>query len=145
MPAVYGDVMGIKLVSVFPHNSRRGLHTHMATIQLLRADTGEPLASMDGRVITARRTAALSALATQALASEGARVLAILGSGVQARTHLEALKLVRSFEEIRIWSRTPEHAERFAANRGYCNECRAGSPRAAQMSSLRLQMRPNQS
>jgi ornithine cyclodeaminase/alanine dehydrogenase-like protein (mu-crystallin family) len=118
MPAVYGDVMGTKLVSVFPRNVQRGLHTHLATIHLFRADTGEPLAAMDGRVITAWRTAAVSAIATQALASEDARVLAILGSGVQARTHLEALKLVRSFEEIRIWSRTPEHAQRFAAETG---------------------------
>jgi ornithine cyclodeaminase/alanine dehydrogenase-like protein (mu-crystallin family) len=127
MPAVYGDVMGTKLVSVFPRNAQRGLHTHLATIQLFRADTGEPLAAMDGRVITAWRTAAVSAIATQALASEDARVLAILGSGVQARTHLTALKLVRSFEEIRIWSRTPEHAQRFAVETGatYTNAERA--------------------
>jgi thiomorpholine-carboxylate dehydrogenase len=118
MPAVYGDVMGTKLVSVFPRNAHRGLHTHLASIHLFRADTGEPLAVMDGRVITAWRTAAVSALATQVLSPENARVLAILGSGVQARTHLHALKLVRSFEEVRIWSRTPEHAERFAAETG---------------------------
>jgi ornithine cyclodeaminase/alanine dehydrogenase-like protein (mu-crystallin family) len=127
MPAVYGDVMGTKLVSVFPRNAQRGLHTHLATIQLFRADTGEPLAAMDGRVITAWRTAVVSAIATQALASEDARVLAILGSGVQARTHLTALKLVRSFEEIRVWSRTPEHAQRFAVETGatYTNAERA--------------------
>jgi ornithine cyclodeaminase/alanine dehydrogenase-like protein (mu-crystallin family) len=118
MPAVYGDVMGTKLVSVFPRNVQRGLHTHLATIQLFRADTGEPLAAMDGRVITAWRTAAVSAIATQVLAPGDARVLAIVGSGVQARTHLHALKLVRGFEEIRVWSRTAEHAERFAAETG---------------------------
>jgi ornithine cyclodeaminase/alanine dehydrogenase-like protein (mu-crystallin family) len=118
MPAVYGDVIGTKLVSVFPRNVQRGLHTHLATVQLFRADTGEPLATMDGRVITAWRTAAVSAIATRALSREDARVLAILGSGVQARTHLEALKRVRSFEEIRIWSRTPENAQRFAAETG---------------------------
>ncbi|MFL6354588.1 MAG: ornithine cyclodeaminase family protein [Bryobacteraceae bacterium] len=118
MPAVYGGVMGTKLVSVFPRNADRGLHTHLAVIQLMRADTGECLAAMDGRVITAWRTAAVSALATKALSLERARVLAILGSGVQARTHLQALKLVRSFEEIRIWSRTAEHAGRFAAETG---------------------------
>jgi len=118
MPAVYGDVMGTKLVSIFPRNVQRGLHTHLATIQLFRAVTGEPLAVMDGRVITAWRTAAVSAIATQVLAPEDARVLAILGSGVQAHTHLQALKLVRGFEEIRIWSRTAEHAERFAAETG---------------------------
>jgi thiomorpholine-carboxylate dehydrogenase len=118
MPAVYGDVMGTKLVSVFPRNAHRGLHTHLASIHLFRADTGEPLAVMDGRVITAWRTAAVSALATQVMSAENARLLAILGSGVQARTHLHALKLVRNFEEVRIWSRTPEHAERFAAETG---------------------------
>jgi len=118
MPAVYGDVMGTKLVSVFPRNVQRGLHTHLAMIYLFRADTGEALAAMDGRVITAWRTAAVSGIATQALSSEDARVLAILGSGVQARTHLEALKLVRSFGEVRVWSRTPEHAQRFAAETG---------------------------
>jgi ornithine cyclodeaminase/alanine dehydrogenase-like protein (mu-crystallin family) len=118
MPAVYGAVMGTKLVSVFPRNAERGLHTHLATIHLIRADTGEPLAAMDGRLITAWRTAAVSAIATRALSSENTRVLAVLGSGVQARTHVQALKLVRRFEEIRIWSRTPEHAERFAAETG---------------------------
>ncbi len=118
MPAVYGDVMGTKLVSVFPRNAYRGLHTHLASIHLFRADTGEPLAVMDGRVITAWRTAAVSALATRVLSPEHARVLAILGSGVQARTHIHALKLVRNFEEVRVWSRTPEHAERFADETG---------------------------
>src|SRR5438105_804905 len=82
MPAVYGDVMGTKLVSVFPRNAHRGLHTHLASIHLFRADTGEPLAVMDGRVITAWRTAAVSALATQLMSPENAHVLAILGSGV---------------------------------------------------------------
>jgi ornithine cyclodeaminase/alanine dehydrogenase-like protein (mu-crystallin family) len=118
MPAVYGDVMGTKLVSVFPRNADRGLHTHLAMIHLMRADTGESLVAMDGRLITAWRTAAVSAIATKVLSSEGARVLAILGSGVQARTHFQALKLVRNFEEIRIWSRTPKHAERFADDTG---------------------------
>jgi len=69
---------------------------------------------MDGRLITEMRTAAVSAVATKLLASPDSRVLAILGSGVQARSHVEALKLVRRFEEILVWSRTPAHAERFA-------------------------------
>ena len=114
MPAVYQNVVGAKLVTVFPGNSVRALHTHNATIQLFRADTGEPLAVMGGRVITALRTAAVSALATEQLARSDARVLAILGSGVQARTHYDALKLIRSFSEVRVWSRTPEHATRLA-------------------------------
>ena len=114
MPAVYKDVLGAKLVTVFPENVKLGLHTHQAVIQLFRATTGEPLATMDGRVITAWRTAAVSALATQELAFPHARTLAILGSGVQARTHFHALRKVRRFEEVRIWSRNPQHASECA-------------------------------
>jgi len=118
MPAVYGDVMGSKLVTVFPGNATRGLHTHNALIQLFRAETGEPVAMMGGRVITALRTAAVSALATRELSDPGSRVLAILGSGVQARTHYQALRLIRTFQETRVWSRTPQHAMQFAAEIG---------------------------
>ena len=110
--------MGAKLVTFYPGNAARGVPTHSALIVLFRPDTGEPLAIMDGRLITEMRTAAVSAVATRAMAAEDARVLAILGSGVQARSHAEALRLVRDFEEIRVWSRTPEHAERFAAEVG---------------------------
>lgn len=118
MPAVYGDVFGAKLVTVFPQNAGRGLPTHYALIQLFRAQTGEPLAIMDGRWITAWRTAAVSAIATRELSNPDARVLAILGSGVQARTHFRALQTVRSFDEVRVWSPTQEHARRFAAEIG---------------------------
>jgi thiomorpholine-carboxylate dehydrogenase len=114
MPAVYRDVIGAKLVTVFPGNVSLQLHTHQALIQLFDRETGVPLAVLDGRLITAWRTAAVSALATRELAPKNARVLAILGSGVQARTHLKMLRLVRDFEEVRVWSRTPEHAQRFA-------------------------------
>ena len=114
MPAIYEDVFGAKLVTVFPKNAARGLHTHLAAIHLFRAETGEPLAIMDGRFITAWRTAAVSALATRELSPPNARVLAILGSGVQAHTHWEALRQQRPFEEVRVWSRSPEHARRFA-------------------------------
>ena len=114
MPAVYRDMIGAKLVTIFPRNDTRGLHTHNATIQLFEAETGEPLALIGGRVITALRTAAVSALATRELAGRDARVLAILGSGVQARTHYQALRSVRNFAEVRVWSRTPEHAAQFA-------------------------------
>jgi len=86
----------------------------MATILLVDPGTGRPLAVMDGRLITEMRTAAVSAAATKLLASPDAKILAILGSGVQARSHAEALQLVREFEEIRVWSRTREHAKRFA-------------------------------
>jgi ornithine cyclodeaminase/alanine dehydrogenase-like protein (mu-crystallin family) len=118
MPAVYGDVLGAKLVCVYPGNAARGLHTHLGVIQLFRSDTGEPLATLDGRLITELRTAAVSAIATKTLAPASTPVLAILGSGVQARAHLRALRLTRPFEEIRIWSRTPAHAERLAGEVG---------------------------
>jgi len=118
MPAVYGDVMGAKLVCVYPGNAARGLHTHLAMIHLFRSDTGEPLAAIDGRLITELRTAAVSALATKTLAPASTSVLAVLGSGVQARAHICALRLIRQFEDIRIWSRTPAHAERLAEEVG---------------------------
>jgi ornithine cyclodeaminase/alanine dehydrogenase-like protein (mu-crystallin family) len=116
MPAVDGELMGVKLVTFYQGN--RTLPTHQATIQLFSATTGEPLVAMDGRLITEMRTAAVSAVATRRLAREDARVLAILGSGVQARSHLEALRRVRSFEEIRVWSRTPGNAQRLADDFG---------------------------
>jgi ornithine cyclodeaminase/alanine dehydrogenase-like protein (mu-crystallin family) len=114
MPAVYGPVMGAKMVTFYPRNAEQQKHTHMAMIQLFRADTGEPLAMMDGRLITEMRTAAVSAVAIDHLAHPGAKVLAILGSGVQARSHIRALDGIRDFTEIKVWSRTREHAERFA-------------------------------
>jgi ornithine cyclodeaminase/alanine dehydrogenase-like protein (mu-crystallin family) len=115
MPAVYGSVMGAKMVTFFPRNVELGKHTHLAVIQLFRADTGEPLASMDGRLITEMRTAAVSAVAVDLLAPAQTGPLAILGSGVQARSHYRALSLVRSFEEVRVWSRSQEHARIFAS------------------------------
>jgi ornithine cyclodeaminase/alanine dehydrogenase-like protein (mu-crystallin family) len=118
MPAVYGSVMGAKMVTFYPRNAEQQKHTHMAMIQLFHADTGEPLAMMDGRLITEMRTAAVSAVAIDHLAHPEARVLGILGSGVQARSHMRALAGVRTFREIRVWSRTREHAERFAAEIG---------------------------
>ena len=87
----------------------------MAMILLFRPETGEPLAVMDGRLITEMRTAAVSAAATKYLAPPEAQVLALLGSGVQAQAHLEALTHLHRYDEIRVWSRTPEHAAHFAA------------------------------
>jgi thiomorpholine-carboxylate dehydrogenase len=118
MPALAPDGLGIKLVTFYPPNAERGLHTHMALVLLFERDTGAPLAVMDGRLITELRTAAVSAVATDLLAARDARVLAILGSGVQAKSHVEALQLVRQFDEIRVWSRTLENAEKFAAEVG---------------------------
>jgi thiomorpholine-carboxylate dehydrogenase len=113
MPALTPDGLGLKAVTFYPSNAERGIPTHMATIFLVDPQTGTPLAIMDGRLITEMRTAAVSAAATRLLASPDAKVLAILGSGVQARSHVEALRLVRQFEEIRVWSPTLEHAKRF--------------------------------
>jgi thiomorpholine-carboxylate dehydrogenase len=118
MPAVYGTVMGAKLVAFYPGNGDLGKHTHMAMIQLFRADTGEPLVTMDGRLITEMRTAAVSAVAIDHLSSPQAKVLAILGSGVQARSHISALRGIRTFTDIRVWSRSQEHAEKFASEIG---------------------------
>jgi len=118
MPARTPDGLGIKLVTFYPKNAERGIPTHMATIFLVDPETGAPMAVMDGRLITEMRTAAVSAAATKLLASPHAKVLAILGSGVQARSHVEALRLVRQFEEIRVWSSTKAHAERFAKEIG---------------------------
>jgi thiomorpholine-carboxylate dehydrogenase len=114
MPARTPDGLGIKLVTFYPKNAERGIPTHMATIFLADPETGAPLAVMDGRLITEMRTAAVSAAATKLLAPPHAKILAILGSGVQAHSHVEALRLVRRFEEIRVWSPTKAHAERFA-------------------------------
>jgi ornithine cyclodeaminase/alanine dehydrogenase-like protein (mu-crystallin family) len=118
MPAVYAGLMGAKLVTVYPHNGALGLHTHFGVILLFDSETGEPLAVVDGRLITEMRTAAVSAIATDLLARPGARVLAILGSGVQARAHWQALHRMRTFDEVRVWSRTPANAERLALEIG---------------------------
>jgi thiomorpholine-carboxylate dehydrogenase len=116
MPAVDGDLMGVKLVTFYERNTT--VPTHQAVIQLLSAQTGEPLIAMDGRLITEMRTAAVSAIATRLFAPKNARVLAILGSGIQARSHLQALRLVREFPEVRVWSRTAANARRFASESG---------------------------
>jgi thiomorpholine-carboxylate dehydrogenase len=116
MPAV-SDAMGVK-ITFYPENQEKGIHTHHALILLFDPTTGEPTAVMDGGLITEKRTAATSAAATRLLATEDASVLAVLGSGVQARAHIEAMRLIRPIEEIRIWSRNPEHAARLATEVG---------------------------
>ena len=118
MPAHTADGLGLKAVTFYPSNAERGIPTHMATIFLMDPETGTPLAIMDGRLITEMRTAAVSAAATKLLASPDAKILAILGSGVQARSHVEALRCVRKFQEIRVWSPTAERAQRFATETG---------------------------
>ena len=113
MPA-YGGALGAKMVTFYPNN--QGIPTHHAMILLFRPETGEPLVTMDGRLITEMRTAAVSAVATDQLARADTSVLAILGSGVQAQSHLEALRIVRKFREVRVWS--PRHAREFASKFG---------------------------
>lgn len=115
MPAVTPTEMGLKLVSFYPGNAGTPVPTHLGLIILSRPDTGEPLAVLDGRLITEMRTAAVSAAVTRRVAPSQTPVLALLGSGVQASAHLEALGCARSFEEVRVWSRTPDNAELFAA------------------------------
>ncbi|AHG88343.1 ornithine cyclodeaminase/mu-crystallin [Gemmatirosa kalamazoonensis] len=114
MPAYTGEALGAKLVTFYPQN--RGVPTHHAVIVLFHPETGAPAAVLDGRLITEMRTAAASAVATDALARDDARVLGILGAGVQARSHLEALRLVRPLDEVRVWS--PHRAAAFADEMG---------------------------
>lgn len=123
MPVIHADMMGVKTVTFYPGNAETGLHTHMAVVELLRRATGEPLAVMDGRLITEMRTAAVSAVAFETLSrlhfAEPPRSLGILGSGVQARAHLEAFRRVwPALREVRVWSPTTANAERLAAEAG---------------------------
>ena len=118
MPAVAEDGMGAKLVCFFPKNAGTKVPTHLAMIMLFEPATGQPLAFLDGRLITEMRTAAVSAAVTKYLAPENTEVLALLGSGVQARAHLQAHRHVCQFMEVRVWTRTPERAQRFAALHG---------------------------
>jgi alanine dehydrogenase len=108
--------LACKLVTLFPHNRDR--ETHQAVICIFDPENGTPLALMDGTFITATRTAAGSALATRLLAREDAKVLALIGTGVQARSHARALPRVRAFTEIRVAGRDRARAESLAAEIG---------------------------
>jgi len=116
MPAFIDEpaMLGTKVVSVFGSNAAVGLPTHLATIVLLDPMTGELLSIMDGRYITEARTAAVSAVSVKHLAREEATRLAIIGTGVQARSHLEAISAVRQLNEIRVWSRSAANRAAFA-------------------------------
>jgi ornithine cyclodeaminase/alanine dehydrogenase-like protein (mu-crystallin family) len=116
MPGYADGILEAKLVSVFPGND--SLPTHQATIHLFDDQTGRPLALLDGTEITAVRTGAASAVATRALARPDAKVLAVLGAGVQARSHLAAVTRVREFDEVRVASRSGEHAAGLAEEVG---------------------------
>ena len=108
--------LGAKLVTVFNDNHKRGLPSHLATILLFDPDTGSLIAIMDGRYITEARTAAVSAVSAQHLSRSDARTLAIIGSGVQARSHLEAFAEVRALETVRIWSPREQSRTRFVSD-----------------------------
>jgi ornithine cyclodeaminase/alanine dehydrogenase-like protein (mu-crystallin family) len=123
---VAGVALETKLVTVFPGNHSRGLPSHQALIAVFDEETGRPLALMDGTYITAVRTAAASALSARLLARPEAAVLAILGAGVQGRSHLEAMQRVADFHEVRIASRSLDHAQALASS----------SPRARAMQSF---------
>ena len=123
---VAGMALATKLVTVFPGNHSRGLPSHQALIAVFDEETGRPLALMDGTHITAVRTAAASALSARLLARPEAAVLAILGAGVQGRSHLEAMQRVADFHEVRIASRSLDHAQALASS----------SPRARAMQSF---------
>lgn len=108
-----GGALGMKSVTFFPGN-RPPIPTHLATVLLLDPATGALVALLDGRLITEMRTAAVTAVSVDLLARRDARRLAILGSGVQARSHLRAVALVRPLERVSVWSRDSAHAARFA-------------------------------
>jgi len=109
-----GGPAGLKLVTLAPRNAQRGLPTHLATILVLDPVTGALVALLDGRLVTEKRTAAVSAAAARRLAAPGAGTLALVGSGVQAASHLEAYAAVLPLAEARVWSPTAAHREAFA-------------------------------
>jgi thiomorpholine-carboxylate dehydrogenase len=117
-PALTGDALATKLITLIPGNAARGLPTLLATIVLMDPATGRTLATMDGTWITELRTAAVSAVAADAIVPPGPKVVALLGSGALARTHAAALRAVRPVTEIRVWSRDPANVARCAADVG---------------------------
>ncbi len=116
MPAYCGDiqVLGVKVITVFPSNQGTEFDSHQGAVLLFEPEYGRLLAIMDATAMTAIRTAAISGVATKLLAREDARDLTILGSAVQAHTHLQAMLLAREIKRVRVWSRTFEHAQAFA-------------------------------
>jgi ornithine cyclodeaminase/alanine dehydrogenase-like protein (mu-crystallin family) len=116
MPGYLPGTLEAKLVAVFPGNHDRGLPSHQALIALFDEANGAPLCVMDGTVITAVRTGATAAVAARALARKGARSLAVLGAGVQGRSHLDAFPRLFELDDIRVASRDPRHAETLAGS-----------------------------
>ncbi|MCG3119607.1 MAG: Delta(1)-pyrroline-2-carboxylate reductase [bacterium] len=116
MPAYMQEInaLGLKVLTLFPNNHGTQYDSHQGAVLLCEATHGGLLAIIDASAITAIRTAAVSGLATRLLARENAHDLAILGAGTQARSHLEAMLLVRKITRVRIWSRNFAQAEKFA-------------------------------
>jgi len=126
MPGYLGDpdCFGIKLLSLFPDNPAAGLSSHLGLYALYESRHGRPLAILDASVLTAIRTAAASVVATRALARADSKVLAVIGTGEQARSHVEAFQAVRPFERVLIWGRNAAAASKLAAhtrNLGHCD------------------------
>jgi ornithine cyclodeaminase/alanine dehydrogenase-like protein (mu-crystallin family) len=117
-PALAGNTLATKLITLMPRNAQRGLPTLLATIVLTDPVTGLTVAVMEGTWITELRTAAASAVAADALTSPGPKVVAMLGSGALARSHALALRAIRPVSELRIWSRNPANVERCAKDTG---------------------------
>ncbi|MCU0235220.1 MAG: ornithine cyclodeaminase family protein, partial [Thermoanaerobaculales bacterium] len=110
-----GEVFGVKILSVVEDPGALGVDSHQGGVLLFDAANGAPLALLEAGAVTAVRTAAVSAVATDLLARRDARTLAILGAGTQARSHLEAMLAVRPVERVRVWSRDPATVRAFAA------------------------------
>jgi len=113
-PALVHGMIAVKLITQIPGNAERGLPTMQATVVLMDATTGRTLAVMDATWLTALRTAAASAVAVDCLTSREPKVVALLGSGVLARTHALAVRAVRPVSEMRVWSRNPDNVVRCA-------------------------------
>ncbi|MFY9820503.1 MAG: ornithine cyclodeaminase family protein [Thermoanaerobaculia bacterium] len=113
-----GGIAGVKVLTVIPDNFTRGEDSHQGVVVLFDQQSGKPIALLDAGAVTAIRTAAASAVATRALARQDAGDLAILGTGVQARSHLEAMKDVRTLRRVRVWSRSFDNARRLAEEEG---------------------------
>ncbi len=117
MPGYLGSprTLGLKVVTVFPGNHGTAYDSHQGVVMIFDLEHGAPLCIMDASEVTAIRTAAVSGVATRLLANADASDLAIIGSGVQARTHLQAMSFARSLARVRIYSSTPTHRHEFAA------------------------------
>jgi ornithine cyclodeaminase len=134
MPALIEDdaAFGAKVISVFPGNHQSPYDSHQGVVLLYEAGHGCLQAIVDATAITAIRTAAVSAVATRALANPGAKTLALLGAGVQARAHLEAMREVFELRQVRVWCRSPEESERFALEESKRTGLEVGSAASAE-------------